>query len=308
MSKKIGVAFGGGGMKGWAHVGVISVLKEYGIRPDVISGCSVGAMIGAFYAFGYSVEEMARLMRAQRTSALFAFRFDGLGLLNNDALRDYLRTHLQNCTFADLPVPFYVIATDLQTGREVVIREGSLVDAILASSAMPGIFAPVERDGRLLVDGGLCNNVPVSVLVHHGARYTLAVRLHRDTRDLNEHVFPHKKKPADEKNISIGLWAERLTRTIRRTPSELPNALEVIGRALDIGVGQIERWRLQAYPPDVLIEPEVTHIKTLSFSEEKEEIFLTGVKAAQEKAPLLTEIVRRCQALPVPASEIGPDA
>jgi len=288
----LGVAFGGGGMKGWSHVGVISVLDRYGLQPSLIAGCSAGAIMGAYYAYGYSVEDMVRFMRDQRTSALFSLRFDGLGLFDNRALGDYLRQHFQDCTFEDLKTPFYVICTDLESGREVVLNSGPLVDAVLASSAMPGIFSPIEIGGQLLCDGGLCNNVPVSVLVSHGARYTIAVRLHRDTRDLS--TIPLRRIAVHgEKGISVSLWAERLARSIRKDKSHLPNGLEVVSRALDLLVGQIERYRLQAYPPDVIITPEVSHIKTLSFSEEKEEIYKVGVEAAEAKADLLLEIARR---------------
>lgn len=289
----LGVAFGGGGMKGWAHVGVISVLDRLGLRPSVVAGCSAGALVGAYYAYGYSLEEMRQFMREQRTSSLFALRLDGLGLLGTEGFRDYLQRHLGDCTFEDLDVPFYVVATDLETGREVVLNRGSLVDAVLASSAMPGIFAPVEIDGRLLIDGGLCNNVPVSALVNHGARYTVGVRLHRDANSLEAPSMRKHPPAGQEQPVSLAMWTERLARSIRRQNGHLPNGFEVIGRVMEIVVSQIERYRLQAYPPDVLIAPEVSHINVLSFSEEKEEIFACGVQAAEEQEVLLRKIARR---------------
>lgn len=300
---ELGVAFGGGGMKGWSHVGVISVLERYGLRPGVVSGCSAGALIGAYYAFGYSLDEMRAFMRTQRTSSLFSLRFDGLGLLNNDAFREYLVEHLHDCTFDDLKIPFYVICTDLETGKEVVISKGRLVDAILASSAIPGIFSPVEIGGRLLVDGGLCNNVPVSALVHHGARYTIAVRLHQDFTGLN--ALPLRRRQAGEVDdrVSLALWGDRLRRTIRRENNHLPNGLEVLGRAMEVVVSQLESYRLQAHKPDVLITPQVSHVNMLSFGEEKEEIFTCGVRAAEAQAPLLQEIARRL--VPAPVLERG---
>ncbi len=294
----LGIAFGGGGMKGWAHVGVLSVLQRYGLHPDVISGCSAGALIGAYFAYGYSLEEMKQFMREQRTSSLFSLRFDGIGLLSNDALRDYLRRHLHDCTFEDLQVPFYVTCTDLETGREVVLNKGPLVDAILASSAMPGIFAPVEIEGRLLVDGGLCNNVPVSVLINHGARYTIAIRLHREATLLDAYPVRRKRPVEVEKRISLAMWTDRLKRTFRGEGSAMPNGFEVISRAMDIVVARLESFRLQSSPPDVLITPDVPPYITLSFSEEKEEIFNCGVTAADEKQNLLAEIAKRTVAAP----------
>ncbi len=281
-------------MKGWAHLGVISVLERYGLHPDLVAGCSAGALIGAYYAAGHSVAEMKRFMREQRTASLFSLRFDGLGLLSNENLRAYLRRYLGERTFADLPIPFCVLCTNLETGKEVVFDSGSLVDVVLASSAIPGIFSPVEIDGQLLVDGGLTNNVPVSALVHRGARYTIGVRLHQDLSSLT--APPLLKAPAapeGEQQVSLSQWADRLKRTIRREHSHLPNGFEVISRSMDIELAQLEAYRLQAYKPDVLITPSVAHVGTFSFSEEKEDIFNRGVEAAEAQAPLLEELARR---------------
>ena len=280
-------------MKGWSHLGVLSVLERYGLRADVVSGSSAGALIGAYYAFGYSLDEMCDMMRRQRTSSLFSFRFDGLGLLNTDAFRTYLTETLKDCTFDDLEIPFYVICTDLETGKEVVVNRGRLVDAILASSAVPGVFSPVEIDGRLLVDGGLCNNVPVSALVHHGAQYTIAVRLHQDFNGLNAFPLRRAKAAAPDERVSLSLWGARLRRTLLGDNGHMPNGLEVLGRSMEIVVSQLESYRLQAHKPDVLITPQVSHVSTLSFGEEKEDIFNCGARAAEAQAPLLEEIGAR---------------
>lgn len=289
-------------MRGWAHVGVISVLQELGIQPDLVAGCSAGALIGAYYASGHSVETMRTYMREQRTTSLFSLRFDGLSLLNTDGFRDYLHSHLGDTRFEDLPIPFYVVCTDLESGKEVVINRGPLVDAILASSAIPGIFPPVEIDGHLLVDGGLSNNVPVSALVNSGARYTVAVRLHQDTNGLTAPSLTRAHPDAaqtvrdNDKRISLAMWSERLARTLRRDTSHLPNGFEVLGRAMELVMSKLEGYRLQVYKPDVLITPHVAHIGTLSFSEEKEEIFSCGAAAAREQEALLREIVQRVEA------------
>ena len=277
----LGIAFGGGGMRGWAHLGVLTVLDRLGLRPDVLAGCSAGALIGAYRAAGFTVDEMAALMREQKTSSLFSLRFDGVGLLSQDNFRAYLRRHLGDVRLEDLATPLYVVATDLDTGREVVLSRGSVVDAVLASSAMPGIFAPVEVDGRLLVDGGLCNNVPVSALVHAGARGTVGVRLHN-----REHLTPMRKARADadggEGRVSLALWAERLAQRFA-VRGGLPGGLEVASRALDIVTAQIEQARLQTYPPDVLLTPDLARVGVLSFSEDKAGIFESGVRAAEDR-------------------------
>jgi NTE family protein len=238
---------------------------------------------------------MKQLMREQRTRALFSIRLDGQGLISNEPLREYLRRHLHDCRFEDLPIPFYVIATDLESGKEVVLSRGSLVDAILASSAIPGIFAPVEWEGRWLVDGGLCNNVPVSPLVHHGARYTVAVRLHRERSTLEPASLKRRRSGFDEdRRISLSMWSERLSRTFRaKRTNRQPNSFEVLGRAMEIVVTQLEGYRLQACRPDVLIVPEVEHVGMLSLWEEKEDIFQSGVRAAEAQAEALKAIAKR---------------
>lgn len=306
---RLGVALGGGGMKGWAHVGVLKVMDEVGLAPDVVAGTSAGALIGAFWAAGCSVDEMVRLMRNQPTRRLFTWRFDGQGLFSADGLRAYLTQHLGQRTFAELERPFYVVATDLERGREVVLRSGSVVDALMASMAMPGIFAPVVIDGLVLVDGGVVNNVPVSVLTGAGARYTIGVRLHdpAHTAPLRPptpaaEAATGRARPPDEggtDGASLSLWAGRLMQRFRPA-SALPGGLDVAGRALDILASLVESTRLQLVPPDVLVSPDVARFGTLSFSEEKEAIFRCGVAAAEVRRADLVALAARVAALPAP--------
>jgi NTE family protein len=261
-----------------------------------VSGCSAGALIGAFYAYGFSFGELVKIMEDQRTTSLFPLRFDGLGLFGTDNLRSYLQQHLGDVTFADMKIPFFVTATDIESGREVVLHRGKVVDAVLASCSMPGIFAPVEIENRLLVDGGLCNNVPVSVLVAKGARYTVAVRLHRDVSGIDAApVRRHVVVEDDATWRSISGWADLLTRTIRKDSSHLPNGMEVLGRAMEIVVAQLEGYRLQAYPPDILISPSLNHVSTLRFHENKAEIFARGEAAARDNQSAMERLKARME-------------
>ena len=281
-----GVALGGGGMKGWAHLGVLHVLESHGLKPDVMAGCSSGALAAAFYAAGHSLEDLQELMQEHQTSALFSIRFDGRGLLGNDDFRDYLQHHLGGLHLEDLPIPLSVVCTDLQSGREVVLNRGPVVEAIMASTAIPGVFAPARLNDRLLIDGGLTNNVPVSALVNRGARYTLGVRLHEGVTALAQP--PQRRMPEGEQG-TLSAWAERLTRTLRRDP-EMPSGLEVLGRALDIVISQLEGYRLQAYHPDILIVPKVDHVGTLSMSEDPRAIYELGIAAAEAHSKALERL------------------
>lgn len=302
---RLGVALGGGGMKGWAHVGVLKVMHDVGLSPDVVVGTSAGALIGAFWAAGCSIEEMMRLMREQQTRRLFTWRFDGQGLFSADGLRAYLTDHLGSRTFADLAHPFSVVATDLERGREIVLRDGPVVEALMASMAMPGIFAPVVLDGMVLVDGGVVNNVPVSVLIGAGARYTIGVRLHdpAHTAPLRPSPLPTATTASDDGatgGASLSLWAGRLMQRFR-PPSSLPGGLDVAGRALDILSSLVESTRLQLVPPDVLVSPDVARFGTLSFTEEKEAIYGCGVAAAEAKRADLVALAARVHAMPAPS-------
>ena len=287
MHSPLGIALGGGGMKGWAHLGAIGVFERLGLRPDVLAGTSAGALIGAFWAAGFAHDEMVRLMRAQRTAALFSFRFDGVGLYSQDGFRAYLTEHLGDRTFADLPVPFYVVATDIEAGREVVLSKGPLVPAVLASTAMPGIFAPVEVGGRLLVDGGITNNLPVSALVHAGVRYTVGVRLQRPD------VSGPLRRGAGEGRVGMALWAERLAQRFHVGRAGMPSGLDVAGRALDLVTAQVGDLRLRLHPPDVLLTPDVARYGLLSFSEDKQAIYACGVAAAEAKEADLRALAAR---------------
>ncbi len=294
-SASLGLAFGGGGVRGWAHVGVLSVLKRFGLCADLVAGCSAGAITAAHYAAGFSVERMIETMHAQNTRALFSLRFDRYGLVSTDDFAAYLRSHLGDRRIEDLDLPLYIVCTDLETGKEVVLDRGPLVEAILASSALPGIFAPVRIGGRLLIDGGVCNNVPVSALVNHGAAYTVGVQLYKRIGALSARGDGTLDEADDEleQKVGLGLWADRVRQRFGREPDDRPNGLEVVQRALDIMMAQLEGFRLQSYRPDVLVVPKVGSLGLFSFSQEKEQIFQAGVVAAEQKADELALLARQ---------------
>ncbi len=281
-----GMAFGGGGMKAWAHLGVLEVLERYGLRPDVMAGCSSGALVAAYYAAGFSLQDLKSLMQEHRTSALFSLRFDGVGLLSAEDFREFLTGHLGDLQLEDLETPLNIICTDLDSGREVVLSQGPIVDALIATTAIPGLFSPVRLRGRLLIDGGLTNNVPVSALVNRGARYTIAVRLHEGVTAL---ARPPQRRMKGQNGGALTMWAQRLARSLRPDES-VPGGLEIFGRSLDIVIAQLEGYRLQAYHPDILITPQVGHVGTLSITEDPKAIYDLGVMAAEEQAEELERL------------------
>lgn len=179
-NRKIGYALGGGAAKGFFHIGVLSVLEEYRIFPDIIAGTSMGSIIGALYASGLKAAEMKQMaiqIDWKKLMRLTDFTLPYNGLIQGKRIDDLLKSIIGNRTFSDLKTEFACVATDLRTGSQVVICEGLLIDAIRASISIPGIFTPKKIKGRYLVDGGLVNVVPVSVCRDMGADFVIGVNV-----------------------------------------------------------------------------------------------------------------------------------
>jgi NTE family protein len=177
---KIGLALGGGAARGLSHIGVLKVLDEQGIYPDVIAGTSIGAMVGALYAYGYKASEIEQLvlgMDWKKLVYLADITMSFNSLFKGKRVISLLKSILGDLTFSQLKCDFACVATDIINGEQVVLHNGSLVEAVRASISLPGIFTPVEVEGRYLVDGGLVNTVPVSVCRQMGAGYVIGVNV-----------------------------------------------------------------------------------------------------------------------------------
>lgn len=176
-ASNIGLALGGGGFLGAAHIGVIHALEEKGISPGFISGTSVGALIGALYAFGKSWQDIRHATSDLSWVELSEFKLSKYGLLTNSKLKKFVGKQIGNVSFDEASIPIAMVATDISNGERVVMSEGSVDMAVMASTCIPGIFEPVEIDSTLLVDGGLSENVPVSLLTDMGADFRIGVDL-----------------------------------------------------------------------------------------------------------------------------------
>jgi len=173
--KKIGIALSGGAARGFAHLGVLKALKENDIPIDFISGTSAGSIAGAAFASGLSVEEIAEIGRKMSWFKMTGFSYSAKGLLSNASMGEFFRKEFPVQTFEELKTPFAAVACDLETGEEVVLKADDLIGAIRASCAIPGIFAPVLRDGKILIDGGVIANVPTKAVKKLGAEIVIAV-------------------------------------------------------------------------------------------------------------------------------------
>jgi NTE family protein len=182
--RRIGLALGSGSAKGWSHIGVIRGLQEANIAIDIVCGSSIGALVGGAFAAG-KLDEAEKLIRELQWSDVLGFMevpVPRSGIINSEKISDYLRQRIGDPNIEDLPIPFAAVATDLTSGQEVWLRQGSLIEAIRASISMPGMFTPCIREGRLLVDGGLVNPVPVSLCRSMGASTVIAVNPNTDVK------------------------------------------------------------------------------------------------------------------------------
>jgi len=174
--KKIGLALSGGAARGFAHLGVLKVLREHGVPIDFVAGTSAGSIAGGAFASGLSVEEIIEMGRKIGWFSMSGFSFSTMGLLSNAALGAFIIRHFPVQRFEDLPIPFAAVACDLETGEGVDLKNsGDLATAIRASCAIPGVFVPVDCDGRRLIDGGVVSPVPTRAVRKLGAEIVIAV-------------------------------------------------------------------------------------------------------------------------------------
>ncbi len=172
---KIALVLGGGGTRGFAHVGVIKTLAANGITPDIIVGTSAGSVVGALYAAGYSASDLERVALQMDDSTVADWSLPNRGFIKGKSLQDFVNREVQNRPLEKLNMPFAVVVTDLKSGERRILRSGDTGTAVRASSSVPGVFQPVEIDGREYVDGGLVSPVPVDVARTMGATLVIAV-------------------------------------------------------------------------------------------------------------------------------------
>ena len=302
---KIGLALGSGSARGWAHMGVLKALDDAGIKPDVVCGASIGALVGAAYAAG-ELDRFAEWTQTLNMRSVFSFmdfKLSG-GMLKGEKLIDFWRRNFVDFDIESSAIPFAAVATDLHSGAEVWLREGSMADAVRASIALPGLFTPVQRAGRLLVDGGLVNPVPASLARAMGADIVIAVDLNADL--VHRHMRPlgvvaatndvaGTLHAADVQGEIVAaqsaLWLERLrgwmpgTRAPAAVPStHMPSLLDVVMTSVNIMQMRITRSRMAGDPPELVIAPRLAHLGLLDFHRAKEAME-EGYAAAQAALP-----------------------
>jgi len=242
--RKIGLALGSGAARGLAHIGVLEVLEKEGIPIDMIAGTSAGALVGALYAQGQDaslIKNLVQDLRWKRLASLVDLALPKTGFISGKKIKDQLEVIFGgDLKFSDLGIPLACVATDIMTGEEIVLDHGSVLEGVRASISIPGIFTVVKLGGRYLVDGGLVNPVPVSVLKKMGADFIIAVNVIPDIRD--------RARPGGKKGVE---------------DFKEPNVISVIMQSIYIGAHALAKASLEG--ADVAIQPQVAHIGTTDF-------------------------------------------
>jgi len=295
----IGLALSGGAARGFAHIGVIRTLVAHGLRPDIIAGTSIGAIIAGVYAAGFldDFETWARGLNRRRVFGYLDFSLAGSGLISGDRLFAKLDETLGDTTFDDVPVRVAAVATELRTSHEIWLTRGRLVDAIRASSALPGIFPPSRIGGRWLMDGALVNPLPVSVARALGARLVIAVNVNADNFGRGTIIQDHGSDAEDEvrrgaRKAPQGLreHAERLVSRKFFGGPHRPGLSSVMVDAFQVLLDRVTRARLAGDPPDVLLSPRLSKVGLFDFHRAAETIAL-GAEAAEKALPAIEEAV-----------------
>ncbi|HVK55795.1 MAG TPA: patatin-like phospholipase family protein [Burkholderiales bacterium] len=310
---RIGLALGGGSARGWAHIGVIRALEEAGIKPDLVCGTSMGALVGAVYANGDIewLEEWVTKLSWRTVVRMLDLRLLG-GILGGTKLIDFLGARFGDKTITQLNLPFAAVATELDSGREIWLQDGLVTSAVRASIAIPGIFTPVEQNGVWLADGGLANPVPVSLARAMRADIVIAVDLNNDilsARTLLKSVAVETETIAEGTKNSkpVGRFRQWLRATKGETESDsppkaneekieaAPSLFSSVERAINIMQVRITRSRLAGEPADIMLTPRLGHMGLLDFHRGRDAI-QEGYDAVQRllpeikaQLPMLTE-------------------
>lgn len=288
---KIGVALGGGGARGWAHIGVLRTLTKAGFEPSVVAGTSIGAIVGGAFAAG-KLDELEKFVLALDRKTIWKLTDlnlgKGGGLVSGDRIAQALIQTIGNPDISTLAKKFAAIATEIPNGHEVWIDEGSLIAAMRASYALPGIFVPTVIDNRPMIDGGITNPVPVSACRAMGAQIVIAVPLpamHSPSQRFALEPLPEAERSAWQKTLTAFREPERFV--ARQLFGDEPGAMTtatVSVTALNILLDRMTRIRLASDPPDITIHSDIGKIALLEFDRAREAIAI-GATAAERILP-----------------------
>lgn len=295
----IGLALGSGSSRGWAHIGIINELAKLGVEPDIVCGTSVGAMVGAAYAKGNldKLETWACSVTKLDVARFLDINTSMTGFVHTERFHAYLNQNIasDDDIIENLSKTYAAVSTDLESGREVWLSKGSLIQAVWSSMAMPGLFPAIRYDHRWLIDGGLVNPVPVSVCRALGADIVIAVNLNGDI------VGKHLEKPVLKKNSNNRI-TEKISELVKeytnlslfdediKNKERPPSLLNAIAASVNITQDRITRSRMAGDPPDIMFSPKLSDIGLLELYRAKEAI-MEGRRCVQRKTPEIKDIL-----------------
>jgi NTE family protein len=293
----IGLALGSGSSRGWSHIGVIGALADYGIEPNIVCGTSIGSLVGASYVSNNieKLEEWARSLTKLETVRFFEINSSLNGFVNTERLHHFLNEYVasDNAAIEELSKQYAAVATELETGREIWLTKGSVLEAVWSSISLPGLFPAIKNNNKWLVDGGLVNPVPVSVCRALGADVVIAVNLNGDI------VGKHLKKTKKTIKQDLGV-VDKITDLVAEYTASIfskataddqpPSLFEAIAGSVNITQDRITRSRMAGDPPDVLLSPKLSHIGLLEIYRANEAIN-EGKKCVQRMLPEIEHVL-----------------
>lgn len=318
---KVGLVLGSGGARGWAHIGVIRALEEAEIKVDYLSGASIGALVGAIYGVEAlsKLEDFASEVDVDYLLSLLDISFPNLGLINGEKVVGFISKFISDQKIEEVKIPFRCVATNFLLKKEIVFESGSLIDAVRASISIPGIFRPFKREEVYLVDGGIVNPVPVSVVKDMGAEIIIAVNLNSDSdaeeadsdgypyifkSDISSEKIDEESEERQEKEQQESGIVQNLTGRYDALKQILPNEIDdwipdpktglnifdVIGNSINVMEQQVTEIKLQIDKPDLLIEPNLMDFGIFDFHQAKP-IMQKGYDAAKAKIPEIKKVL-----------------
>jgi len=308
--RKLGIVLGAGVGRGWAHIGVLQGLTELGVKPDIVCGSSIGALVGASYATAHleTLSSLAISLTWRRVLSFMDVSFAGGGLIEGRWIVKFFEDNVEDTAIERARPTYGAVATELHTGRETWLTSGSIIDAVRASIAVPGLFTPIQIKGKWLVDGGLVNPLPVSLCRALGADVILGVSVSGDLvsrpQSLSSEEFVEAKQATSQSEwlrwlthgLPQGLTAEssKTTKNETETERDRPGYIDVMGESFYIVQDFVSRVRLAADPVDLLIAPDVAHIGVMEFHR-AEEAIEAGRKAVTSTQDAILRVAQSAQ-------------
>ena len=307
--RQIALVLGGGGARGLAHIGVIKALEENNIPIELITGTSIGALIGGLYASGKDVKTMGNIVSEVdkiMVAKILMPKLFAPGFIDNKKVIDFIKELVGDVKIENLKIPFAAVATDLITGEEVIFDKGLLTDAIMASIAIPTIFQPVFLNDRYLIDGGLSNPLPISVAKEMGAYKIIAANVSPNPQRITK---KNKSKKTEELKLLIkklpalftNLLNENKQSSLDKKLSDSvnqrvysPSILNVFLQSISISTNNLITQHLRYAKPDILISPKIEDYDMLEFYKGRE-IIKCGYDAALKALPEIKSCIGEYQ-------------